>query len=374
MAPRATRLVLRDFRNYERAEVALGDGLTVVTGPNGAGKTNLLEGLYFGLVGRSCRTSTEREAIRGGAPAARLEVETVGADGRSHRLEVGLAIGEPKRLALDGSVLERPPDASVRPLASVFMPDRLALVKGPPTARRAHLDQLSATLWPARALARSAYGHALAQRNAALAGVRAGRSPATALDPWDSELARLGLELMEARAKAAALVAPGFAARADELGLPEPAELVYAPRSRALDPRQLLEELLERRPGDLERGFTGHGPHRDELLLRHGGRLLRPYGSQGQQRVGLLALLFAERDVLLEGGGAPLMLLDDVTSELDATRRERLAVLVRAGGQAVVSATELDHVPGGIERGVTHVEVDEGTLRDRTPARLATVA
>nr|MBA3421948.1 AAA family ATPase [Thermoleophilaceae bacterium] len=169
MAPRATRLLLRDFRNYERAEVALGEGLTVLTGPNGAGKTNLLEGLYFALVGRSCRTSAEREVVRGGAAAARLEVETVGTDCRSHRLEVGFSPGEPKRLALDGSVLERPPDPSVRPLASVFMPDRLALVKGPPSARRAHLDQLAATLWPARAATRSAYARALAQRNAALA-------------------------------------------------------------------------------------------------------------------------------------------------------------------------------------------------------------
>ncbi len=374
MAPWATRLLLRDFRNYERAEVELGEGLTVVTGPNGAGKTNLLEGLYFGLVGRSCRTSAEREVVRAGAPAARLEVETEGADGRSHRLEVGLAPGEPKRLALDGRILERPPDPSVRPFASVFMPDRLALVKGPPTARRAHLDQLASTLWPARAAARSEYAHALAQRNAALARIRAGRSSATALDPWDAELARVGVELMDTRARAAALVAPGFAARAAELGLPEPAELVYTPRSPALEPAQLLEALLERRPGDLDRGFTVLGPHRDELVLRHGGRFLRSYGSQGQQRVGLLALLFAERDVLLERRGAPLMLLDDVTSELDTVRRERLAELIRAGGQAVVSATELEHLPGRIERGVTHVEVDEGRLRDRTPARLATVA
>ena len=374
MAPRATRLLLRDFRNFERADVALGEGLTVVTGPNGAGKTNLLEGLYFGLTGRSCCTSAEREVVRGGARAARLEVETEGGDGRGHRLEVGLAPGEPKRLELDGGALERPPDASVRPLASVFMPDRLVLVKGPPAARRAHLDQLTATLWPARAAARSGYGRALAQRNAALARVRGGQSPPTALDPWDSELSRLAIELMDARAEAAALVAPRFAVRAAELGLPEPAELVYSPRSPALEPAQLRRELLDRRPGDLERGFTTHGPHRDELVLDHGERSLRSYGSQGQQRVGLLALLFAERDVLLERGNAPLMLLDDVTSELDAARRERLAELVRAGGQAVMSATELEHLPGWIGPDATHVEVVGGTVRDRTSARAATVA
>ena len=375
MAPQATRLLLRDFRNYEHAEVALGEGLTVVTGPNGAGKTNLLEGLYFGLVGRSCRTSAEREVVRVGAAAARIEVHTQAADGRAHRLEVALAAGEPKRLALDGSVLARPPDPSVRPLASVFMPDRLMLIKGPPSARRAHLDRLAATLWPARGAARSAYARALGQRNAALARVRSGRSSTAALEPWDGELARLGLELIEARAEAAALVAPRFAARSSELGLPARAELVYAPRSHALDVATFREELRERRPGDLERGFTGHGPHRDEVLLRHGGRPLRSYGSQGQQRVGLLALLFAERDVLLECGAAPLMLLDDVTSELDADRRERLAELVRAGGQAVISATELEHVPVRIEPHVTHVEVEEkGTLRDLTRARPATVA
>lgn len=374
MAPRATRLILRDFRNYARAEVALGEGLTVVTGPNGAGKTNLLEGLYFALVGRSCRTSVERDVVRGGAPAARLEVETTGADGRAHRLEVGFVPGESKRLALDGNALERPPDPSVRPLVSVFMPERLALVKGPPSVRRAHLDRLAATLWPVRASARSEYARALAQRNAALARVRSGRSLSAVLDPWDVELARLGLELMDGRAEAAALVAPRFAERATELGLPERAELSYAPRSRARDPDDLREELVERRGGDLERGFTVHGPHRDELVLRHGEWLLRSYGSQGQQRAGLLALLFAEGDVLLERGSAPLMLLDDVTSELDASRRERLAELVRAGGQAVVSATELEHVPGGDEPDVTHVEVEDGMIRHRPPARLASAA
>ncbi len=366
----ATRLRLRDFRNYDRAELALGEGLTVVVGSNGAGKTNLLEGLYFGLTGRSCRTSAEREVVRAGSPAARVSVDTLGADGRDHRLNVGFTPGEPKRIELDGAALERAPDPAVRPLASVFMPDRLALVKGPPSVRRGHLDQLCATLWPARAAVRGEYARALAQRNAALARVRAGRSGPRALDPWDAELARHGVELMRMRAEAVAATATGFSDHAGALGLPEAAEVAYAPRSGAREADGLRAELEERRSSDLERGFTGHGPHRDEVALRHGGRSLRAYGSQGQQRVGLLALLFAERDVLLDHGAAPIMLLDDVTSELDLDRRERLAQLVRQGGQVVVSATELAHVPGASEADV-RVEVDAGRIEPASRPRLA---
>jgi len=365
LAPSALRLELRDFRNYERLEVGLGPGLTVVTGPNGAGKTNLLEGLYFGLIGRSCRTTAEREVVRTGTVAARTRVHTADASGREHRLEVGFEPGEPKRMRVDGAAIEGVPDPEVRPLTSVFMPDRLALVKGSPSGRRAHLDRLAAALWPARAGTRAAYARALAQRNAAIARVRSGNASPSLLDPWDAELARHGVELMDSRRESVDALAPRFAARALELGLPEAAHIVYAPRSRAHDASELRAELSARRGSDLERGFTGHGPHRDELLVSHGGRPLRAYGSQGQQRVGLLALLLAERDVLLTLGSSPLLLLDDVTSELDADRRDRLAGLVRRGGQAVISATELEHVPGGAAGDVVHVHVEAGNASTR---------
>jgi DNA replication and repair protein RecF len=167
---------------------------------------------------------------------------------------------------------------------------------------------------------------------------------------------------MADRARAVATVAPAFRARAAELGLPEPVELRYAPRSKAGDADGLRQELLERRTSDLERGFTTHGPHRDDLALLHGGRPLRTLGSQGQQRVGLLALLFAERDVLGARGRPPLMLLDDVMSELDATRRERLAELLRAGGQALVTTTDADHVPGAADDDVAVTSVLDGTV------------
>src|SRR3954469_19370808 len=138
-----TRLRLRDFRSYAAAEAALGPGLTVVHGRNGAGKTNLLEALYFGLTARSCRTSNEREVIRFGGSAARVEVE-VAADDGAHALAVGFEPGVAKRRPAAGAAVERFADAAVRPLVSVFLPDRLELVKGAPALRRAHVDQLVA--------------------------------------------------------------------------------------------------------------------------------------------------------------------------------------------------------------------------------------
>ena len=344
---RVTGLTARDFRNYERLEVELGERMTVIVGPNGSGKTNLLEAVYFGCSGRSPRTSNDRDLVRRSATAARVTVSTVDDEGREHTLEAAFQPGEPKLLRVDGSPVENLWTTDARPLISVFLPERLELVKGAPANRRAHLDQLVAALWPARAVARTAYSRALAQRNALLGRIRAAAAAPDSLSAWDSELARQGIELMAARAEAVELLAPRFTARAVDLGLPEPAEVVYRPRSHADSSEGLAAELLERRGADIERGFTAHGPHRDDLRLLHAREPLRGFGSQGQQRAGLLALLFAERDLLAaERDRPPLMLLDDVMSELDATRRALLADLLRDSGQGVVTATELEHVPG----------------------------
>ena len=138
----------------------------------------------------------------------------------------------------------------------------------------------------------------------------------------------------------------------------------YRPRSRAGDPAALAAELAERIDSDLERGFTGHGPHRDELAIIREGRELRTYGSQGQQRLGLLALLLVERETIAATRNSPpLMLLDDVMSELDGSRREALVDLLRAGpGQSVITTTDLDHVPGAREPGVARLEISAGQV------------
>jgi DNA replication and repair protein RecF len=366
---RVTRLVLRDLRTYASAQLDLGAGLTVIAGRNGAGKTNLLEGLYVGCTGRSFRTTSDREAVAFGAALARVELHWQGEDG-PHRTAVALAPGQPRHLRVDGTPVGRLTDAT-RPLAGVFTPDRMELVKAGPAHRRAHLDQVVAALWPARAEARLAYGRALAQRNALLARIRAGGASRDGLGAWDQELATLGVTLMAARATAVDELAPRFGACAQALGLDGDPDLAYRPRSRATTARELADELSERTQSDLERGFTGHGPHRDELVFRRSGRELRGYGSQGQQRLGLLALLLAEREAIADTRGhPPLMLLDDAVSELDATRRERLIdLLTTGGGQSVITTTDFDHVPGVAEPGVTRVTVSDGKLLVDVSAR-----
>jgi DNA replication and repair protein RecF len=353
---------LRDFRTYARAEASLGEGLTVVHGPNGAGKSNLLEALYFGCTGRSPRTRNERELVRFGAPASRVVVQ-LAAGSRSHELSVGFEPGQPKRMSSDGVPVERLIDVEDRPLLSVFIPDRLELLKGAPLVRRAHLDQVVAAIWPLRAADRRAYSRVLAQRNALLAGIRSGRASRATISTWDRELARHALALREHRAAAVALLAEPFAERALELGLSGTASLDYRPRSRACDEEELVAELLARLPGDLERGFSTHGPHRDELAVLRDDRELRSYGSQGEQRLALLALLLAERAVLAhERGRIPLMLLDDVMSELDSQRRELLAHELSSGGQSVIATTDLAHVPGAGDASVTRLRVSPGAI------------
>ena len=347
---RIERLSVLGVRNLAAAELALEPRLNLVWGPNGAGKTNVLEALYMALAGRSCRTANDRETIAFGEPLARAEA-VVADDAERRTFLCAVDRSEGKRHALDGTPAG--PDAGPRrPPLAVFMPDRLVLVKGPPAARRAHLDRFCAAMWPARAEARRRYGRALAQRNALLGRIRAGEAGVEGLDAWDQELATAGVELIDTRAGAVERLATPFVAAAADLGLPGKASLEYRPRSEAHTAEELTRELGDRRDSDLGRGYTGHGPHLDELALRADGRQLRRYGSQGQQRVGLLALLFAEHDALVaDGRPPPLMLLDDVTSELDPERRAALCERLEAGGgQALITAATREALPASTER------------------------
>jgi DNA replication and repair protein RecF len=265
-------------------------------------------------------------------------------------------------MRFDGAPVERLLELTNRPLVSVFLPDRLELIKGPPALRRAHLDQVIAALWPARAATRRAYAQTLGQRNALLARIRGGYASRESLITWDLQLARHGIALMQDRQRAVDEIAAPFKDLCTALALDGEPGVSYRPRSRATEADELAHELAERTHADLERGFTGHGPHRDDLVLLREGRDLRAYGSQGQQRLALLALLLAEREAIAGSRSAPpLMLLDDVMSELDGERRQALVELLRgAGGQSIITTTDLEHVPGGHDAEVARLMVSRG--------------
>ena len=332
------------LRSLSDVRVELGEGIVSLIGPNGAGKTNLLEALYFALTGRSFRTSDRRELIPFGGQFARAEVLVRDGEGVEHRLLASVSRAEGRRHLLDGGPAEPADMARHRPPVAVFSPDRLALIKGPPAERRAHLDRYLAARWPSRMSLRRRYGQALAQRNALLARVAAGVA-AGDLDVWDATLAEAAESLIEARMEAVAELAPPFADAADDLGLVGGGTIEYAPRA-AGDAAQIRAGLEQRRDADLRLGRTSWGPHLDELKISAGDRSLRRYGSQGQQRAALLALLFAQREALLAAHRvAPLLLLDDVMSELDPQRRGRLVDRLVRGGQALITAAAEESVP-----------------------------
>ena len=324
----------------------------LVVGPNGVGKTNLLEAVHVATQGFSPRTRTDSQVISFGAEGARAAVSGRRGDVRME-LEVTVRRGEGKRARLNGAPLRAAEQLRTVVSTLVFTPDRLGVVKGPPAARRAYFDRVLGRLAPARATLPAEYGAVVAQRNAALRRAAAGVSGRDAIVPWSERVAMLGAELVAARLDVLALLEPAFGARAAEFGL-ERVSLRYEGEPPTAEG---LAAALER---DLERGATSLGPHLDDVVLAAVGRDLRTFGSQGEQRLALLALLLAEAETIAERTGVPpLLLLDDVLSELDPGRRRILAARVGSAGQALVTATDAAMLPTAPDQ---LLEVTPGTV------------
>ena len=307
-------------------------------GANGAGKTNLLEALHLGTQGFSPRARRDALMIRFDAAAARVRLHGRVGD-NAFATDLVLTRHDSRRVEFNGERLSSS-DLLRRELTTlVFTPDRLVVVKGGPAARRAYFDRTLGRLFPARAGVPAEYAGAVAQRNAALRRISIGASSRDAVGPWTERVAELGHSLVAGRRETIELLARPFAERAAELRLPA-AELRYEaepPTAEALEAR--LDE-------DLDRGTTGLGPHLDDVHIEAGGRDLRRFGSQGEQRLAVLSLLLAEAELLAERGPAPpLLLLDDVLSELDERRRAALAERLAGAGQAFLTATGASALP-----------------------------
>ncbi len=346
------KLQVHNFRTYQALSLDLPPGLSVFFGANGAGKTNLLEAVHVLAVGRSPRALREEELVRFGSPGYHLR----GLALRSHAdalVEVAYDRERGKTVRVNGH-----PSPALSALAGLlpvvfFAPDDLVLISGSPARRRSFLDHLLCQLEPSYAYHLDRYRDVLQQRNATLRDARLGRTSDALLPVWDEQLVLHGAALLASRLRLIEGLRPLLRDEYRALSGDEDVGLAYAPAAAAEAPPDpgatsaWLERLLAAvRPLERERGHTLVGPHRDDLLLTLGGLEARTFASQGQRRCLALALkLAAGRMMLSYLQMRPLLLLDDVFSELDAVRRQRLAERVAGEGQVLLTCSD----PGSLK-------------------------
>lgn len=384
---RLTRLQLEDFRSYAAAELHPEPGLTIVAGPNGAGKTNLLEAIFVAVTGRSHRAGSDAELVRHGRPFARVRLDLADAEGAATarvELVVPAADAPPeyrKRVTVNGLARRA---SSIRDTVRVvlFRPEEMLLLVGSPTERRRFLDAILAQRHRAAARDLAELGRVLAQRNALLRAVRREEMEPDGLAFWDEQLAVVGARVMAARLELVAELSARLPALHDavapdaergeqvRLGYVDTLKDAWPERAAAAATPPSTEHLAEayrRRIGqvrekELWNGVSLVGPHRDDLRVELGGRGVATHASRGQQRTIILALKLAETDLLgADGAPTPIVLLDDIFSELDADRSERSLGLLLERGQVLVTTADLASLPVG-RTGVTIWEIGEGRL------------
>lgn len=356
---RVEHVQIRSFRNLTSVDVELGPRFNVVAGDNGQGKTNLLEAVYVLATSKSFRSSKLTDVVAFGAELASIRGKIV-EDGDVRVQSVGIRAGA-RMVKIDD---KRPPTLAayaVRTPMVVFHPGEISLSMGASAERRRLLDRTSLYLAPAAMDELDSYTKALRARQRALET----RGPsARDLPEWETLCVRHGLALMEHRARASALLADGAKAAFERIAAPDlRLDVVYAPGAPR-DEGAYRAELERRREVDLRRGSAGTGPHRDELALSISGHPVRGVASQGQHRAVTLALKSAEIDVIGSARGVrPVLLLDDVSSELDRERTAALFSFLRdQEGQVILTTTRPELIDTGADAPRSDFAIRGGVL------------
>lgn len=353
---RVTAISLRHFRNYQHLDLSFENNITIFSGNNAQGKTNLLEAIYIAAVGRSHRTSVDAELINWQQDGANVGIVFVRKD-VENSVSIRFTRNQNKSISLNSHPIKTR-DLIGNLTAVLFSPEDLTLVKGAPALRRRFLDiEISQT---SRSYYQQLlqYNRILQQRNNLLKKIRERRAQADLLETWDKQLAAGAAALVIKRKAAlkkvamlASLMHRKITDSQENLSI-----VYYQPYFNEKSDNEkdifseewYLQKLQQARTIDLARGITTIGPHRDDLVLAVNGINLRTYGSQGQQRTGVLALKLAELEFIKsESGEYPILLLDDVMSELDGHRRDQLLNFIKDRIQTFITATdeELFHQP-----------------------------
>lgn len=379
-------LAVRDFRSWQSADVSFEPGVSVLVGANGQGKTNLIEALgYLATLG-SHRVPSDAPLIRSGADHAVVAAVAVAA-GRELRVEVDITTGRANRATLNGAPTSRPRDILGAVRSVLFAPEDLAVVRGDPSERRRFIDELATALSPRLAAVRSDYERVLKQRTALLKSVGAtrrsgsGSSDLRTLDVWDGHLASHGAHLLHARLRAVEALRPFAAAAYAEVAPASPglrmsyrtalvdnsvglgSEGAEIPGVEVLE-AALLADIARARSAELDRGVNLVGPHRDDVDLSLGELPIRGYASHGEGWSAALSLRLGSYELMRAdsiSGGEPILILDDVFAELDAGRREQLALVASKAEQALITAAVAGDIPDELSGG--RYDVHAGLVR-----------
>jgi DNA replication and repair protein RecF len=346
------------MRSRRALEVEFGPGITVLVGPNGAGKTTVLEAVTLLVAGELLRAGSVRDLISCGEDHLRVEIELAGEGGSVVTAAVAYSLDGERRLTADGAALADFSRWREALPVRTFIPDDLRLIKGSPRRRREYLDNLAVLRRPDYSVASRRYEDALAQRNALLRTAWAGLDDSQ-FSLWETILAQTGLAVTGCReATLASFIAP-FQTMHSELTGDPPGTLRLTYRTNVVDMDECAyrARLAEMRGADRQRTYTHLGPHRDDFRLMRGGLDMRDCASQGEQRAALLTLILAEWEHLCSSGPEPILLLDDVMSELDETRRRALVRVLRRGKQVVITTTDLRYFSAGELKDATVVEL-----------------
>lgn len=384
---RVERLLLEDFRSYDAADIAFEPAVTVLVGPNGAGKTNVLEAIHLLARGDSPRARDDSEMVRWGAAMARASATADRGEG-ARRVEIQMfapVAGErrrPRRYLLDGAA-KRADDALGEIVVVAFFPEDVELLSEAPSSRRRYLDAMIAQVDRRHRAAVREYQRIVEQRNALLRALRdelegsateqqelPGEVPSTGraeLDFWDAELCRLAAAVSLRRMEAVRELREPFRGAIERQSGEHVVDVAYATSSegdtedeRTMSYRRLLEEKREK---ERWQGTTLVGPHREDLAVTSGGRELPSFASRGEQRSVVLALKLAEAQWLRQRTGSiPVFLLDDVLSELDPERRERLIGALPEDAQVLVTSALPSGLPPALVSRATILPTRRGTV------------
>ncbi len=351
------------FRNYELETVHLSPGFNVLAGKNAQGKTNFLESIYLLSTTRLLRGHRDAEAILQGYSKAMVAAEL---NESETRLSVMLEAGIRKRAAINGLSLPRAADLIGRlPCVCVSSLD-MAIVRGEPSDRRLFLDLELSALYPAYLRHLTHYKRALEQRNALLRDSREWMQPANIFEPWEEQLSNHGSAIREARESFIDRLSPLSCDSHAQIGCGEQIKLSIEQKDPARTSEELARTLAGTRAQDVARGGTSAGPHRDDLGIEVGGKDGRMYGSQGQQRTAVISMKMATLEIAQqELGLPPLLLLDDILSDLDEERRALLVeTVLEKAGQAVLTCTEASAAGAKILESAKVFDVQSGKVSE----------